>query len=1220
MHTIRGNTVSGNDGWGIFAVPGNVDGGGNAASGNSEPGQCSGVVCAIAPPPGAPNTELVERPANPTNSRSALFTFTGTDDTTELGNLGFQCRLDSVDEADWVDCENPAEYTVAPGDHVFEVRAVDENEFVDPTPARWEWTYTALPPGVAPVAAVGDIRPAPETPLLEAAFTFTANEPDVTFECSLDGAPFSPCVFAVEYEFEEFQVGPHTFAVRATDVEGNVGPVATYTWTILGLVTTITDGPAFEPGAPGEPASGGDTTATTATFTFAANAADATYRCSLDLGPFTACTSPRTYSGLAIGEHLLRIVATDPATGREELEPAEYEWTVISGTDVAPPETQILTSPPTTTPSDQATFTFTGSDDLTAPAGLEFVCALDGGEFLPCTSPWTYPTPDVPEPLEPDVLHTFAVAAVDLEGNVDPTPDTRSWTFTGDTTAPAVAFLATPQAATGATTALFAFSADDPFPAFECALNGAAFEPCGSPVELTGLEPGPQVFAVRAADLTGNTGAATEFAWTVVGEPLTAFTATPPAAATTSTATFAFAADQAGSTSLCSVDGGAFAPCTSPVTVTGLASGDHTFAVRSVNSFGVVETEPVVFAWTVTLPPPPVTTFSAQPAATTADTTATFVFAADTAGTTFECALDAAAFAPCTSPVTVTGLAIGEHDFTVRATGAEGQVAAPVVVEWEVLPPDTVAPETTLASGPPASTTATTATITFGATEAGSTFTCAVDGGAAQPCSSPLTLTGLAVGSHEVQIRATDPAGNADASPLVIAWTVAAPAPSCPTAPVTANAVADSWVLQDSAAQNYGTDSVLKVDSKSGANARALVRFGLPALPAGCTVTGATLRLNAASSVSGRTLQALPVTGSWAENTVTWATQPATGSPAATTTSGSGYRQWTVTEQVLAMYSGVNNGFLVRDAAENAGGRLQGFRSREDSSNRPQLVITFGPGSGPGGSTPPPADTTAPDTVIGSGPAATTTSTSASFTFSSTEAGSTFTCAVNGGTAVACTSPLQLTGMAPGSYTLAVRATDAAGNADATPATYAWTVQASTTPPPSGSCTATPVTVTADRDAWIEEKDPGKNYGTDSVLKVRAKPGEHSRALVRFALPAVPAGCQIVGAELRVRDGSPVGGRTIGVLRVNGAWTESGVTWANQPATTGGAVTAVTPSGAATMTWDVTAMVQAQATGTNHGFLLRDMSTTGDAEQGFHAREKAPDAPPQLVVTFGPAS
>lgn len=60
---------------------------------------------------------------------------------------------------------------------------------------------------------------------------------------------------------------------------------------------------------------------------------------------------------------------------------------------------------------------------------------------------------------------------------------------------------------------------------------------------------------------------------------------------------------------------------------------------------------------------------------------------------------------------------------------------------------------------------------------------------------------------------------------------------------------------------------MLKVDSKSGDNARALVRFALPTLPAGCSVTSATLTLYAASHKSGRTLQALRVTSAWTEGT-----------------------------------------------------------------------------------------------------------------------------------------------------------------------------------------------------------------------------------------------------------------------------------------------------------------------------------------------------------------
>jgi hypothetical protein len=160
---------------------------------------------------------------------------------------------------------------------------------------------------------------------------------------------------------------------------------------------------------------------------------------------------------------------------------------------------------------------------------------------------------------------------------------------------------------------------------------------------------------------------------------------------------------------------------------------------------------------------------------------------------------------------------------------------------------------------------------------------------------------------------------------------------------VTVNPFADSWVLQSDAAKNNGGDSVLKVDSKSGGNARALLKFNLPTIPAGCDVVSAKLRLYASSYKEGRTLQAIRLGASWTENGVTWANQPATTGTAATTTSGFGHRDWTVTNQVQAMYApGANHGFLIRDASEGGGGLDQAFHSREKlTDNPPQLVIGF---------------------------------------------------------------------------------------------------------------------------------------------------------------------------------------------------------------------------------------------------------------------------------------
>ena len=88
------------------------------------------------------------------------------------------------------------------------------------------------------------------------------------------------------------------------------------------------------------------------------------------------------------------------------------------------------------------------------------------------------------------------------------------------------------------------------------------------------------------------------------------------------------------------------------------------------------------------------------------------------------------------------------------------------------------------------------------------------------------------------------------------------------------------------------------------------------------------------------------------------------------------------------------------------------------------------------------ADTTPPDTVINSGPSGTVKTRDASFTFSSTEPSSTFECSLDGAAFSACSSPKQYTGLANGSHTFKVRATDAAGNTDQSPASRTWKVRA----------------------------------------------------------------------------------------------------------------------------------------------------------------------------------
>lgn len=164
---------------------------------------------------------------------------------------------------------------------------------------------------------------------------------------------------------------------------------------------------------------------------------------------------------------------------------------------------------------------------------------------------------------------------------------------------------------------------------------------------------------------------------------------------------------------------------------------------------------------------------------------------------------------------------------------------------------------------------------------------------------------------------------------------------SCP-ATATRTADYDSWITTSWSTTNFGGDAILKVRSKANADARTLVHFALPTLPAGCKVTSAKLRMHVSSAVGSRTLRAVRLASAWTETGVTWRNQPATTGNAATVPAVKGWVEWTVTEQAAALYTAGNHGLLIRDATEGAAGYEQRLHSRENT-NKPTLIITFGP-------------------------------------------------------------------------------------------------------------------------------------------------------------------------------------------------------------------------------------------------------------------------------------
>ncbi|MGC4121205.1 MAG: hypothetical protein QM765_42835 [Myxococcales bacterium] len=92
-------------------------------------------------------------------------------------------------------------------------------------------------------------------------------------------------------------------------------------------------------------------------------------------------------------------------------------------------------------------------------------------------------------------------------------------------------------------------------------------------------------------------------------------------------------------------------------------------------------------------PAPPETTITSAPAAMTSDLAPSFAFGSPQAPVTFECKMDAEAFAACTSPKSYAGLTDGSHEFQVRAVNAGGPDATPAAYTFQL---DTTAPTSTV--------------------------------------------------------------------------------------------------------------------------------------------------------------------------------------------------------------------------------------------------------------------------------------------------------------------------------------------------------------------------------------------------------------------------------------------------------------------------------------------------------------------------------------------
>jgi hypothetical protein len=212
----------------------------------------------------------------------------------------------------------------------------------------------------------------------------------------------------------------------------------------------------------------------------------------------------------------------------------------------------------------------------------------------------------------------------------------------------------------------------------------------------------------------------------------------------------------------------------------------------------------------------------------TNDSTPTFSFTSNEAGSTFQCHFEAHAFSTCSSPFTrAAPLSDGAHTFFVKAIDAPGNESAVVLRSFTV---DTVAPNTSITGGP-GTTNDPTPTFAFSSSQAGSSFSCKVDSGAYAPCSSPKSASHLADGSHTFYVRATDPAGNTDATPATRSFTIQTASVSVSGTTLVVTAATGA---KDNFAISRPSASILRVtDLPSGAYTGSGVHTG-----AGCTGSG----------------------------------------------------------------------------------------------------------------------------------------------------------------------------------------------------------------------------------------------------------------------------------------------------------------------------------------------------------------------------------------------
>jgi hypothetical protein len=199
-----------------------------------------------------------------TSSTLLKIDFVGQIDLTGSSQIIFEC---SIDSAVFEVCTSPIIIdSLKPGEHTFEVRAIDQSGNVDETPAQFRWTIVnetttnidddnddatidLTPPSTKITLAKDeeDNHLLDQDSTLSTSISISVEGSDdytaiggLTFECSIDSAVFEVCTSPII--IDSLKPGEHTFEVRAIDQSGNVDETpAQIRWIVIDLAEKLED-------------------------------------------------------------------------------------------------------------------------------------------------------------------------------------------------------------------------------------------------------------------------------------------------------------------------------------------------------------------------------------------------------------------------------------------------------------------------------------------------------------------------------------------------------------------------------------------------------------------------------------------------------------------------------------------------------------------------------------------------------------------------------------------------------------------------------------------------------------------------------------------------------------------------------------------------------------------------------------------------------------------